>query len=312
MKYLGSERSVTQSFLNHKYAEDYSGVHLSQIKINGSAKVIKVVNKYKGHSNSINYREFLNNQSKWKDGNYYNCISITGETVKFYYDELGGNQVHLETYYNGNKYLLKILHMNIVNVKVGDIIDENTVIGLQGNTGLVLSSKDRNNETYGSHVHLEVKDSSGTSIDPRIFADGSITYNYTPQSNIVDESKKQFKVLVQSINIRTEASELSEDIGNVYYDEVYDILDEVDSDIYVWYKIKTSRGLEGFVASKKGANWLEISNPGSNIIDDDYGTDEEEKEEAEITFIFECPNDGNYYLKLQKGEKLYLEKIVKN
>ena len=48
MKYLGSERSVTQSFVNHKYAEDYSGAHLSEIKINGTAKVIKVVNKYKG------------------------------------------------------------------------------------------------------------------------------------------------------------------------------------------------------------------------------------------------------------------------
>jgi hypothetical protein len=32
--------------------------------------MIKVVNKYKGHNNSINYHEFLNNQKKWKDGNY--------------------------------------------------------------------------------------------------------------------------------------------------------------------------------------------------------------------------------------------------
>lgn len=307
MKYLGSERSVTQSFLNHKYAEDYSGVHLSEIKINGSAKVIKVVNKYKGHNNSINYREFLNNQKNWKDGNYYNCISITGEKVRFYYDELGGNQVHLETYYNGNKYLLKILHMNVVNVNVGDIVNKNTVIGLQGNTGLVLSSKDRTNKTYGSHVHLEVKNSSGKSINPREFADGSIEYNYTSQSNIVDESKKQFKVLVQSINIRKEPSELSEDIGDVKYDEVYDILDEVDSTLYTWYKIKTNRGLEGYVASKKGSNWVEVSNPGSTIIDQDEGTDEEEKEKK-IELIFECKKDGNYYLKMQQGEKLYLQK----
>lgn len=311
MKYLGSERSVTQSFAKHKYAEDYSGNHLSEIKINGSAKVIKIVNKYKGHSNSINYNDFLNNQNKWKDGNYYNCTSITGEKVRFYYDELGGNQVHLETYYNGNKYLLKILHMNIVNVKVGDIVNKNTVIGLQGNTGLVLSSKNKTDVTYGSHVHLEVKDSGGTSINPREFADGSIEYNYTSQSNIVDESKKQFKVLVQTINIRKEPSEVSEDIGDVYYDEVYDILGEVDSNLYTWYKIKTNRNLEGYVASKKDSDWVLVSDPGSNIIDEDAGTDDEEKEEEEIVFIFECPNDGNYYIKLQKGEKLYLQKNLK-
>ena len=307
MKYLGSERSVTQSFANHKYAEDYSGAHLSAIKINGTAKVIKVVNKYKGHNNSINYREFLNNQKKWKDGNYYNCISITGETVRFYYDETGGNQVHLETYYNGSKYLMKILHMNVVNVKVGDIVNKNTVIGLQGNTGLVLSSKSRTDVTYGSHVHLEVKDSSGKSINPRAFADGSIEYNYTSQSNIVDESKKQFKVLVQTINIRKEPSELSEDIGDVHYDEVYDILGEVDSSLYTWYKIKTNRGIEGYVASKKDSNWVLVSNPGNSVIDVDEGTDEEEKDEK-IELIFECQNDGIYYLKMKNGEKLYLQK----
>ena len=63
MIYLGSERSITQSFNSHGYAEDYSGAHLSPIKLNGSAKVIKVVNKYKCHEDSINYNDFLNNRS---------------------------------------------------------------------------------------------------------------------------------------------------------------------------------------------------------------------------------------------------------
>ena len=35
MKYLGSERSITQDYITHGGAEDYSGVHKSEIKING-------------------------------------------------------------------------------------------------------------------------------------------------------------------------------------------------------------------------------------------------------------------------------------
>lgn len=307
MKYLGSERSITQSFINHGYAEDYSGAHLSEIKINGSAKVVKVVNKYKSHEDSINYNDFLNNRNSWKDGNYYNSISITGKTVRFYYDETGGNQVHLETYYGNEKYLLKILHMDSVNVSVGDVVDSNTVIGYQGNTGLVSSSKDRSNPTYGSHVHLEVRNNSGTSIDPRMFADGTIKYNYLSQSNVIDESKKQFEVLVDSINIRLLPSETSEDLGSVYFEEVYDILEEVDSELYTWYRIKTGRGLEGYVANKKDASWVKVTTPGDIVIEPDGGSDEEEKD-SNIELIFECLKDGQYYLELRKGEKLYIEK----
>lgn len=315
MIYLGSERSITQSFNSHGYAEDYSGAHLSPIKLNGSAKVIKVVNKYKCHEDSINYNDFLNNQKNWKSGNYYNCITITGKISQFYYDELGGNQIHLETYYNDSKYILKVKHLATVNVNVGDIVTKDTIIGYQGNTGLVLSSKSKDNPTYGSHVHFEVQNSDGVTINPRMFADGSIEYKFLNQSNILDDTKLQFEVLVQTINIRKEPSELSLDIGNVYNGEVYDILDEVDSQNYIWYKIKTNRGLEGYVASKKSAEWVKVSNPGSSIIMPDDGSDEEEKsdetdekKDEKLVLIFECQKDATYYLKLHQGEKIFLEK----
>ena len=35
MKYLGSERSITQDYITHGGAEDYSVVHKWEIKING-------------------------------------------------------------------------------------------------------------------------------------------------------------------------------------------------------------------------------------------------------------------------------------
>lgn len=309
MKYLGAERSITQTFIQHGYAEDYSGSHLSQIKINGNAKVIKVVNNYKNHEDSINYNDFLKNQKNWKDGNYYNCISITGKKSRFYYDELGGNQVHLETIYNNEKYTLKILHLGSTSVKVGDIVNKDTIIGYQGNTGLVLSSKSRTNSTYGTHVHLEVKNSLGKSINPRSFADGSIEYNFLPQTNIVDDSKKQFEVLVRSINIRQLPSETSKDLGNVYDGEVYDILEEVDSELYTWYKIRTSLGIDGYVASKKDSDWLKVTSPGTPSVIVDVPSDEENtiNELVEENLLFECKKDGIYYLKLKKGEKLYLK-----
>ena len=76
MKYLGSERVVTSDFSSHKTAEDYAGNHLSDISITGSGKVTKIINSFKSHEDSINYNSYLNNRNVWKDGNYYNCISI--------------------------------------------------------------------------------------------------------------------------------------------------------------------------------------------------------------------------------------------
>ena len=77
MIYLGSQRVITNSFSNHKTAEDYAGAHLSEVKINGTGVVTKVINRFKSHEDSINYNDFLNNKNAWKDGNYYNCKSIT-------------------------------------------------------------------------------------------------------------------------------------------------------------------------------------------------------------------------------------------
>ena len=47
MIYLGSQRVITNSFSNHKTAEDYAGAHLSEVKINGTGVVTKVINRFK-------------------------------------------------------------------------------------------------------------------------------------------------------------------------------------------------------------------------------------------------------------------------
>lgn len=304
--YLGFNRVVTNAFQNHITAEDYAGEHKSKVSIYGKGIVTKVINKFVSHDDSINYNDYLNNRNNWKDGNYYNCISITGKIVRMHYTELGGNQVFIETYDNDNKITLRLAHLDSVNVNVGDIVDENTIIGLQGNTGLVLSVKNINDVTYGSHVHFEVTNYNGEYLNPRDYATGTKKTVYVEQGNILDSSKEQFQVIVDKINIRSEANELSTDLGDVYNGEIYDILDTVDSDLYTWYKIKTNRNIIGYVANKKGESWLKILNSDIDIVEDVVNTD---KEKINYKHLFTCNEDGLYYIKLYKDEELYLKII---
>lgn len=314
MIYLGSNRIVTQDYASHKYAEDYAGNHGSIIKMYGRGKVTKIVNKFKSHEHSINYNTFLNNQSKWKDGNIYHCTSITGTKVDMNYDELGGNQVYVETYgERGELLTFHFAHLDTVSVKVGDIVDSNTILGTQGNTGLVLSNKSTSDKTYGSHVHFEIRNKDGVAINPRNYANANIVTNYQTQTNQIDKDKKQFKVMVDSINIRKEPNTSSKILGAVYLNEVYTILEEVDSNEYTWYKILTGRNVSGFVASKKNANWVEIMNVNEDIKPDIEVPDEEIKEEekenivVKYKLLFTCKKSGMYYLNLNAGEELYIK-----
>ncbi|MDD2489787.1 MAG: M23 family metallopeptidase [Bacilli bacterium] len=303
MKLLGSERIVTQSYERHRYAEDYAGLHLSDILINGKAKVITVINKYKPYEDTIDRNDYINNKPKWKDGVHYNCVSISGKIVRYHQSELGGNQVKLECFVNNKKYYLRILHMAHVFVKVGDLVDAQTVIGTQGNTGLVLSKKERTNPTYGSHVHFEVMDENYNKINPRDFANFKIEVVYKEQTNEIDNTKKQISIIANKINIRENSSVETEIIGGVYNGEIYTVYDEVINDKYIWYKIKTSFDLVGYVANEKGKNWLEVFDVNENI-ESDYHQVDEDKEKV---LVFECPKDEIYAIKLKKGEKLYIE-----
>lgn len=308
MRYLGSERIVSYPFSDHITAEDYAGNHKSEVSIPSRAKVVRTINRFKSHEDSINYNEFLNNKNNWRDGNYYNCISITGKNVRMHSDELGGNQIWLETYDNNNLITLRLCHLDSVNVKVGDIVEKDQVIGFQGNTGLVLSNKNKSDITYGSHVHLEVINRDGNYLNPRKYANGEITTNYISQSNNRDEAKKQIKILVDKINIREKADQLSLDIGDVFMDEIYTVLDTVDNN-YIWYKISTNTGIIGYVASKKDEKWIELLEPVQEKPVSDKDDDKKNSEQKDdYKLIFNCGKEDYYYLKLYKGEKLYIKK----
>lgn len=307
MMYLGSSRIITQDFNSHKYAEDYAGDHKSIVKMNGQGKVLQVVNRFTSHEDSINYQTFLNNQSRWKDGNIYHCVSITGKQVDMSYDELGGNQIVIETYTEqGTPLIFRIAHLDQVLVHTGDIVDEKTVLGYQGNTGLVLSSKNISNETYGSHVHLEIRNQDGTPINPRGYATGELITVYQKQSNDLLKDKDQFRVIVDNINIRKEPNTTSTILGMVYMNEVYTILETVMTSEYTWYKIRTGRGVSGYVASKINGQWVELMLKNEEIKPDLEAPVEDLEPNYEL--LFTCKKTGTYYLKLIENEKLYIKK----
>ena len=108
--------------------------------------------------------------------------------------------------------------------------------------------------------------------------------------------------MVDQINIRESASIDSLDIGDVYYGELYTILDTINDGTYTWYHITTTQGIDGYVASKNGANWVEIYHVSIN---------EKNNDVDDITYklLFTCEKDGIYYVKLYKGEELYVKEL---
>ena len=81
-----------------------------------------------------------------------------------------------------------------------------------------------------------------------------------------EQTRGKIKILVYQINIRREANETSEDIGEVLVDEIYDVLEIIDSDNYTWYKINKN-GVIGYVANQKGENWIDYVDSNVEILD---------------------------------------------
>ncbi len=308
MMILGSERVVTNDFSSHKTAEDYSGNHLSEIKITGSAKVVRVVNHYLPHEDSLNYDSFVKNQYQWKDGDYYNCISITGKSIRYHKDELGGNCVVLSGYVDGVHYYYGLYHMAKVNVNVGDIVNQDTILGYQGNTGLVASRKALSDVTYGTHVHMELIDDSNNYLNPRDYALGNKRIEWVSQGNERNENMDQIHILADKINIRESFSKTSKDLGDVYKDETYDILEVKDNEGYTWYKIKTSTNITGYVANLVNENWIEVLKKKEQEQEEKEDEQEESNLDSKYILLYKAEKTDIYYIRLKENEELYLKK----
>lgn len=111
-------------------------------------------------------------------------------------------------------------------------------------------------------------------------------------NGVIEQSKEQIKILVDQINIREAANETSKDIGDVFINEVFDVLDIIDTTNYTWYKIN-KEGITGYVASKKDEKWIEYN-----------GTSDKVEKTKKSLYFYE--QDGKLYVDEENKNNNYI------
>lgn len=121
------------------------------------------------------------------------------------------------------------------------------------------------------------------------------------QSNEYDSAVEQIKISTNLIEIKNIPSVIGKKLGYVYKNELYNVLDITEDDIYIWYNIKTSNGITGFIKCEKENNSIEFI-PKDILLEENTDTNNM------FTLLFTCSKEDYYYLKLYKGESLYIKK----
>lgn len=103
-----------------------------------------------------------------------------------------GNCVKLQ---HANNYYTLYAHLSSVNVSYGQKVEKGQIIGKMGNTG----------NSYGTHLHFEVRKGASTCIDPAPYINSDLPGNPTSTPSPVVETKVNYKVKVVAtdLNIRT-------------------------------------------------------------------------------------------------------------
>lgn len=84
-------------------------------------------------------------------------------------------------------------------------------------------------------------------------------------SNEYNEEVFQIKVIIEKINIRKEATLNSDKLGEVSFGDIYTVLDYKTDEKYLWFHIKTSNGIDGFIASELGNPYVEFLNVSDDL-----------------------------------------------
>lgn len=100
---------------------------------------------------------------------------------------------------------------------------------------------------------------SGDDIEFKLNKSSDLYKKWFIQSNERNEFVKQLKVINDYINIRKSATIYSDIVGQVFKEEIYNVLDETDEDGKIWYKIETNQGVKGWIAGNyAGSQMVEI------------------------------------------------------
>lgn len=108
------------------------------------------------------------------------------------------------------------------------------------------------------------------------------------------------KIISSTVDIKEKPIITSNNIGVAYQNEVFDILNIIEDDKFIWYYIKTSSNINGYIAFEKPMIEIipyNINSPGKIAdINNMY------------SLLFTCSKEDYYYLKIYEGESLYIKK----
>lgn len=213
---------------------------------------------------------------------------------------------------------MSLSHFNdsdLKNKKVGDTYKRGEVICHEGTDG-----------TSSNHIHMTVgrgssnnwiKNSLGKWVivgdtkkpEDVFFIDrdftkelwgGYITWIDLPENAKVsinpvirDKNQNQLEVLVDNLRIRTKPTTASRSIGYIKKG-IYNYQEKIAKNNYTWYKIE-----DYYIASNDG--WIKVYDK------EEIESIDTETIKEEIKLIYTCTKDGQYLIKLKKGNKLYLQ-----
>ena len=141
-----------------------------------------------------------------------------------------GNYVKIK-HNNGYYTLYGHIAYNTVKVKVGDKVKRGDVIGYLGNTG----------ESYGAHLHWEVRDKNDNKINPTPYLDADLPKEVElPQPVERNKNATQLQVIETQLNVRLDHTISAQSIGFCPVG-IYNIVSEYKDDNYTWYEIEKGK-----------------------------------------------------------------------
>ena len=125
---------------------------------------------YSSYHRAIDYYSYDGYGSAILAVNNGTIYSVNGGCVSGNLSCNGGRGNFVVINHNNGNYYSMYMHLDKINVSVGDIVSASDVIGTMGNTGYVIPTPTSYNPFGGTHLHFEVyigiPDSGGYEINP--------------------------------------------------------------------------------------------------------------------------------------------------
>lgn len=225
-----------------------------------------------------------------------------------------GTVVDAGTGYKGGLYVIvryprlnkevQHFHLHEIKVKKGQAVNENTVVGITGKTGMAT----------GIHLHLGLRTPNGDWENPEL-------YNYEPlilyKGVAKNENINQLQVIVDELRCRKTPSLKGKILGFAVKGEYFPILEEKQADGYKWVRI----GVVWIATTDKWVKFLYAKAP--ELVEElqttenkpenseiatvkENATVEATNEENSVDEFFKIGKDAWYKIYLYEGETLII------